>query len=85
MTVSSLFGDMIIIALFMLIGFFAREIIKPIQRLFLPSSLIGGLIALILGRQMLGIVEVPASFSSFIQSLASPKIFRSVWSWLHSA
>jgi ESS family glutamate:Na+ symporter len=72
MTVSSLFGDMIIIALFMLTGFFAREIIKPIQRLFLPSSLIGGLIALILGQQMLGIVEIPASFSSFSNVLIAP-------------
>ncbi len=66
------FGDMIIIALFMLTGFFAREIIKPIQRLFLPSSLIGGLIALILGQQMLGIVEIPASFSSFSNVLIAP-------------
>ena len=65
MTFSSLFSDMIIIALFLLAGFFAREIIKPVQRLFLPSSLLGGLIALILGQQMLGIIEVPASFSSF--------------------
>ena len=72
MTVSSPFGDMIIIALFMLTGFFAREIIKPIQRLFLPSSLIGGLIALILGQQMLGIVEIPASFSSFSNVLIAP-------------
>lgn len=72
MTVSSLFSDMIIIALFMLIGFFAREIIKPIQRLFLPASLIGGLIALISGQQMLGIIEVPASFSSFSNVLIAP-------------
>lgn len=72
MTFSSLFSDMIIIALFLLAGFFAREIIKPVQRLFLPSSLLGGLIALILGQQMLGIIEVPASFSSFSNVLIAP-------------
>lgn len=72
MTVSSLFDDMIIIALFMLAGFFIREIIKPVQKLFLPSSLIGGLLALILGQQVLGVVEIPESFSSFSNVLIAP-------------
>lgn len=72
MTVSSLFNDMVIIALFMLAGFFVREIVKPIQKLFLPSSLIGGLLALILGPQLLNLVEVPSSFSSFSNVLIAP-------------
>lgn len=72
MTVSSLFDDMVIIALFMLAGFFIREIIKPVQKLFLPSSLIGGLLALILGQQVLGVVEIPESFSSFSNVLIAP-------------
>ena len=58
MTVASLFSDMILIGVFMLAGFFVREIVKPIQKLFLPASLIGGLLALILGQQMLGLVEI---------------------------
>ncbi|MBQ9720641.1 MAG: sodium:glutamate symporter, partial [Oscillospiraceae bacterium] len=72
MTVSSLFNDMVIIALFMLAGFFVREVVKPIQKLFLPSSLIGGLLALILGPQLLNLVEVPSSFSSFSNVLIAP-------------
>lgn len=72
MTVASLFNDMVIIALFMLLGFFVREIVKPVQKLFLPSSLIGGLIALVLGQQMLGIAEVPESFSKFSNVLIAP-------------
>jgi len=72
MTVSSLFSDMIMIAVFMLAGFFVREVIKPIQKLFLPASLIGGVVALVLGQQVLGIVEVPASFSSFSSVLIAP-------------
>lgn len=64
MTVASLCSDMLFLSLFMLIGFFVREIIKPIQKLFLPSSLIGGLILLLLGPQAAGVVNVPDSFSS---------------------
>jgi len=44
MTVRSLFNDILIIAVFMLAGFFVRQLIRPLQRLFLPASLIGGLI-----------------------------------------
>lgn len=72
MTVASLFNDMVIIALFMLAGFFVREIVKPIQKLFLPASLIGGLIALIVGPQMLGLAAIPESFSKFSNVLIAP-------------
>lgn len=63
MTVRSLCNDMLVLALFMLIGYFVREVIKPLQKLFLPSSLIGGLVLLVLGPQVAGLIEVPASFS----------------------
>ncbi len=72
MTVKSLFNDMLIIALFMLAGYFVRQLIKPLQRLFLPASLIGGLVALILGQQCLGLIEIPESFSSFSNVLIAP-------------
>lgn len=62
MTVSSLCNDMLILAVFMLAGFFIREIFKPVQKLFLPSSLIGGLLLLLLGHQAMGIIAVPESF-----------------------
>ncbi|SYZ32902.1 Hypothetical protein PROPAUS_0813 [Propionibacterium australiense] len=45
MTVTSLRDDFLIMAAFMLIGFFAREKIKILQKLYLPASLIGGLMA----------------------------------------
>lgn len=64
MTVSSLCNDMLLLAVFMLVGFFVRELVKPVQKLFLPASLIGGLVLLLLGPQMIGVVDVPASFSS---------------------
>lgn len=64
MTVASLCNDILVLAVFLLVGFFVRELCKPLQKLFLPSSLIGGLILLLLGQQVLGVVEVPESFSS---------------------
>lgn len=62
MTIASLCNDMLLLAVFMLLGFFIRETVKPVQRLFLPSSLIGGLLLLVLGQQAAGFVAVPESF-----------------------
>ena len=42
MTVASLCNDILVLAVFLLVGFFVRELCKPLQKLFLPSSLIGG-------------------------------------------
>ena len=72
MIVRSLFNDMLIIAVFMLAGYLVRELVKPLQRLFLPASLIGGVIALVLGHQCLGYVEIPGSFSEFSNVLIAP-------------
>ena len=65
MTLKTLMFDLQFFAIFLLVGFVLREIIKPFQKLFLPSSVIGGAVALILGQQCIGLVTVPESFSSF--------------------
>lgn len=64
MTFASIFNDMVILGLFLLIGFAVREIVKPIQKLFIPASVVGGVIALILGPQVLNLVTIPKSFAS---------------------
>lgn len=53
MTFSSLFNDLIVLFAFLLIGFVIREIFKPLQRIYIPASIIGGVIALIVGPQVL--------------------------------
>lgn len=63
MTIKTLCSDMLLLAVFMLMGFFIREYIKLLQKLFLPASLIGGLLILLLGQQVLGVVTVPDSYS----------------------
>lgn len=65
MTLESILSDLTVFGVFLLIGFVLREVIKPFQRLFLPASLIGGLILLILGPQVFNLVTVPDSFGDF--------------------
>jgi Na+/glutamate symporter len=62
MTVRVFANAILVLSVFMLAGFFIREYIKPLQKLFLPSSLIGGVLILILGQQGFGFIEVPAAF-----------------------
>lgn len=69
MTVASIFNDLVIFGLLLLAGFAARELIKPLQKLYLPASLIGGVIALLLGPQIGGVISIPESFSSFSGTL----------------
>lgn len=65
MIFKTLMGDLQILAALMLIGFLVREICKPIQKLYIPTSMLAGFIGLILGPQLLGVIEIPKSFSSY--------------------
>ena len=64
MTVQSLFNDLILLFVFLLAGWAVREIVKPLQRLYINSSIVGGILALILGPQVLGVITIPESWSS---------------------
>ena len=59
MTVKQLLDMLMMICMFMLLGWGVREIVKPLQKLFLPASLIGGLLMLACGQQGLGIYQIP--------------------------
>lgn len=61
---ATVFNDLVILFCFLLVGFALREIIKPLQKLFIPASVLGGLAALIVGPQVLGLMELPESFAS---------------------
>lgn len=62
--------DLTLLMVFLLLGFVIREIVRPLQKLFLPSALIGGAVALILGPQVLGLIDIPESWSE----MATPMI-----------
>lgn len=63
-TFSSIFNDMILLFSFLLAGYVIRELVKPIQWLYIPASVVAGVIALILGPQVLGLVTIPETFGS---------------------
>ena len=65
MTLASLYQDIMIMCLLLLAGFIIRAYVRPLQRLFLPASVIGGVIGLVLGQQVLGLITIPESFPSF--------------------
>lgn len=64
MTVASLFSDLTLLSVFLMCGFILRQWVKPLRTYFVPAAVIGGVIALISGPQVLGLVEIPESFSS---------------------
>ena len=63
-------NELVVLFLFLLIGVVLRNVIKPLRSLYLPSGLIGGAVALVLGPQVLGIIKIPENWSS----MASPMI-----------
>ena len=65
MTVKEMFSDILFMCVFLVIGFGLREIIRPLKKIYLPASVIGGALLLIIGEQCFGLVTVPSSFSSF--------------------
>ena len=65
MTLASLFQDIMVMSLLLMAGFVIRSFCKPLQKLFLPASVVAGILGLILGDQVLGLITIPESFSSF--------------------
>ena len=63
-------NDLMLLFLFLMIGVVLRQIIKPLRKLYLPSGLIGGAAALIMGPQVLNLFAMPDTWSS----MASPMI-----------
>lgn len=63
MTFRTVLNMMTMMSMFMLLGFFVREKVKPLQHLFLPSSLIGGLLMLACGQQGIGLFTIPKQFN----------------------
>ena len=56
---TDLLQSLSLLGLFLLIGFALRATIKPLQKTFIPASVIGGTLLLILGPQMLNILPTP--------------------------
>jgi len=79
MTFASLFADLQLLCVFLIAGYLLRELVPFLQKIFLPSAVIGGVIALIGGQQVLGWWTVPKSFSSFSGQLIMLVMTCLVW------
>lgn len=62
--------DIGLLLIFLLIGVVLLRACKPLKKLFLPAGLIGGVIALILGSQVLNVISIPDSWAG----MATPMI-----------
>lgn len=58
-----MFNAMMLFGILLIAGVVIRELFPPLQRILLPASLIGGFLGLILGQQVLGLIEIPQVFS----------------------
>lgn len=58
-----MYNALILFGLLLIAGVIIRELIPPLQKVLLPASLIGGFLGLILGQQVLGLIEIPAAFT----------------------
>lgn len=65
MTVASILGDLLFAGFFLIVGFVVREIFKPLKTFFIPASVVGGTILLLLGPQIYNLLSVPKSFETF--------------------
>lgn len=61
----NVFNDICIMAVLLLIGQFLRAKVKIFQKLLIPSALIAGFIALILGPKGYGILKLSSSFGTY--------------------
>lgn len=55
MTLMDVIQDFAVVSILLAIGYFLRMKVKLFQRLFLPASIIGGFVGLLLGPQLLGL------------------------------
>ncbi len=59
------YDALILFGMLLIAGVIIRELVPALQKVLLPASLIGGFLGLILGQQVLGIIEIPAAFAEF--------------------
>lgn len=65
MSAWTLFVDFGLAALLLLVGQYLRATVPLLQRLFLPASIIGGLLGLVLGPNGLGLLGFSEAFSKY--------------------
>ena len=79
MTVANMIYDLSVLSLFLLAGVAVRGIVKPLQKLFIPASFIGGAILLAVGPQGFGLMALPKSTGQYSGTLVDIVLTCLVW------
>ncbi|GAB4226849.1 MAG: sodium/glutamate symporter [Elainellaceae cyanobacterium] len=75
------FFAFIVIAILVLVGRYVKQKVRWIQRLYLPESIVAGVLALLLGPQVLGaIATAVAGADTLLANGIFPEAMRAVWS-----
>jgi glutamate:Na+ symporter, ESS family len=75
--------SILVLSLFLVLGMIIRFLVPVFQTLFLPSSIIGGFLALLIGPQVLGrLLDSVVSEDSFFNDGLISSDFMEVWSTL---
>ena len=62
-------GSLAVLSVFLLIGTFLRAKLKIFQKTFIPASVIGGFLLLLLGPIVSGVLPIPDSWISTYSAL----------------
>lgn len=65
MTFRSFYDEMAFACVLILVGYVLREKIPVFRKLYLPTSVVAGIVGLVLGPQVLGLVTIPESLSTY--------------------
>ena len=76
---NTVLNDVMFLMVFLLLGFAAREVCKPLQRYFIPSGVIAGTLALIMGPQVLGLVTIPKTWASMPTPMIGIVLTCTIW------
>jgi len=78
MELSAILVDLIVISLFLVLGTVLRAKISIFRRFIIPASVIGGIIGLIMGRNVLGIIPI-SDFYSQLANVGFDVVFASLF------
>lgn len=73
---------LLLLGIFLLIGKILRVKVKWIQKIFLPSSIVGGFVALLVGPGVFGAIAAKLGYSQFAEGGLLGQDVLSVWSAL---
>lgn len=79
MTLTQAVTDLGILGLFLVAGYAIRQIVPVFRKLYIPVPVLAGTLSLLLGPQVGGIIELPASFAEYSTALGGLVFTALVW------